>query len=344
MPRPKKITTNNGIMLSSLDVRNIENNDCLSIEIHISDLDERMVYLIQNFYKCKVTEGSFIIKTSNSWKGFIHFLISIIYCKVGGKIAGIQARKVFNDYITVGNDFKSLQLMNKQANAISEQLLAPKSFRPIYVRSNYVKNNNISEAIIRICKVLKIDTEKSKATVTISKNKIKQYLSKPIQNEKDIQNLICAIDGYLDRKIIIEDNSTLSIIKGCGITISRGLDVEKKMERFNTGVAFISKGDMTLLMDKYSIIIADPIRDPQQMKKYNQDKTKCTRDYKFLAYPILKEYEEQLLKHFPLCENNIKEHVKKADKYKNVLSMENRLLKIECNYIITDFICMGKWG
>ncbi len=313
MPRTKKNEERNyEIKLSDITIDDIESNDCLSIELYISGLDNRMWYLIENFYIFLVIgeRKGFSMKLGNSWKGLIQLLLSVLYCKVGAKIVVIHAdyENHFVHHVRIDHDFELLKAANISGNPIIEKLYIPPSYRPIYVRSDYT-NRNILQALMAICRTLKIDIKKSKVSIKATDNN-KRYKDREIENKDDISNLIC------------------NIFPSCS----------------NEGIAFVTKDIMKTLLDKYRILVAHPVKTPQEMYKYNQYEWDCTYPFKYLAYPVLKIYERQLIKYFPLCSENIKVYAQKTDKFEYALNFDNYFIELGCDYIITDLISLGKWG
>lgn len=312
MPRIKKNVIGNrnvNISLHNLKMQDISDNDCLSAELYISGLDERMCHIIENFYRLTLIGEvkSINIEFKNSWKGLIQFLLSFLYCKKGGKIIILQAQYKFVHGIRMDHEFELLESANFPNNPPIEKLYIPTSFRPIYVRSNYT-NKTIYNDLLPICHALGMDTKKSKLGVEATKTR--NYEGKPIERKIDIKNLICGIFSCTT----------------------------------NEGITIITNDTMKSLMDKYWILVAHPLNTPQQMKRYNEDEWDCTYPYKFLAYPVLKRYEEQLIKYFPLQKDSIKYYAQKTDKFEYAISTDRSFIELGCDYIITDFVEMGKWG
>ncbi|RMC97783.1 hypothetical protein D9O40_14225 [Clostridium autoethanogenum] len=308
---PRKKINNTKIKFWKLTINHISNNDCLSGEIYINNLDERTWYLIKDFYKLKIIDGQkgFYITLKNSWKGLIELLLSILYSKEGGKIVKLQADYNFVNAIRIDHEFNLMQKDCLKLGAILEKLYAPPSYRPMYIGSKYT-NKNILQALTGLSKALNIDIRKSQVSVKVTDTGVRNYKSHRIKEMSDINTLICSI---------FRDVS-------------------------NRGTAIVTSDTMKQLLNRYMVFVAHPMKTPQQMKEYNENEYDCTYPYKFLAYPILKRYEKQLIKYFPLCKASIEYYDQKTDKFEYAINNDKCFLDIGCDYIITDFISLGKCG
>ena len=170
MPRKKTIDSEN-IRLSGISEDVIERKNCLQANLVFKEpLSPICWHLSKEYLKCSVDKRSQTISVSlkNSWKGLVVFLLSLCYfCfeyKTLSRVADANQLCITNLSFKYDGlaKIEGSEYMFKKTDDEIEQVPAPPSWAPLYVRGDY-KVKDIERSISNFCQLLKI--EKAKSTV-----------------------------------------------------------------------------------------------------------------------------------------------------------------------------------
>ena len=186
MPRKKTIDSES-IGLAGINEEVIERKNCLQANLVFNEpLPSICWYLSKEYLRCSVDEAAQTISLSltNSWKGLMVFLLSLCYfCfnyKAPSKIADA------NQFCITNLSFKYSDLvrstgtadLNEQTDDEIENIPAPSSWAPLYVRGEYTAKN-IERSLNNFCQLLRIDRAQSVVKTVYDNSPCHQYKKNP---------------------------------------------------------------------------------------------------------------------------------------------------------------------
>lgn len=288
MPRVSSLKPNEE-KLSKIDVAFIESKDCLGAKLKFNEaFNPKQWHTLKTYFRCTVSEvdNTVTIKLNNSWKGLVMFFLSVSYMEHGGNLenALLERQKRYGkvqwEITSVSKHYyelvpNSLGPKETRTDDQIEQIAAPPSWRPYYVKGNY-KAEDIKNSIDNFSVLLGIDTKHS----VIEHRNAKQfpYAYKHRAAERtEINGLLC------------------SILKDC-----------------TEGIAFVSSETMDRLYGNRYAVKAKYTYSPQRVAEIMEDEDDPMRPVPIYGYRITQDSLPYLCIYFPYLESEFKQEAKRT--------------------------------
>lgn len=187
MPRKKLIDSDN-IRLEKVDKTMIAIKNCLQAKLVFKTaFTPKQLHTLRTYYSFDVFEENHMdtitVNTYNSWKGLVLLFLSLAYCKfewnMPGKLLDVQQYTI----TSVSFQYEDLLWEHtgalwEQSNEAIEQIAAPPSWAPCYVRGKY-KDGDISRSLNNFIKLLDIDEKNSFIKTENSQHLPHEYKNRP---------------------------------------------------------------------------------------------------------------------------------------------------------------------
>lgn len=219
MPRKKTIDCNE-IRLEKIDKTTVEIKSCLGASLIFQQpFTPKQWHTLNSYFKCETveSENKVSIKTGNSWKGLVMFLLSVAYLRFDMKFPGGICD--VHQYTTTAVSYQYEHLLWKHKGDLSiqtddsiEQIVAPKSWRPCYVRGEYTVED-IQKSISNLSQLLEIDVKNSTIHTVFASQFPHEYKSNPAQRV-DTSHLLCsALKTYADGICFVTADTMGTLVK-----------------------------------------------------------------------------------------------------------------------------------
>lgn len=331
MPRKKTIDYNE-IRLEKIDINTVEIKSCLGANLIFQEpFTPKQWHTLNSYFKCGTveSENKVTIKTGNSWKGLVMFLLSVAYCrfnmKFPGRLCDVQ------QHTTTAVSFKYEHLLwghtgdfSIQTNDIIEQIVAPKSWRPCYVRGDYTVKD-IQKSISNLSQLLGIDMKNSTLQTEFSSQLPHQYKSNPA-HRVDTSHLLCsALDSYADGIGFVTADTMKSIMNRTRVA-SDNMTLSPA-KRALLALGFRPTTQIEIPVNK-AIIVPDEV-PPDKIEICLKKAIPISDTIGFFAYEITTQTVQNLCNYFPFL----------------TFQFQYEATQPEVpSFVIFDRTYLGKWG